>query len=973
MTLLIDIILGSPAWFKDVDSLDGSLSGHYQDYANGASYAVPECEITSDECIESNGHAVLARGVPPPLVFQVGTYPSTTTKISFTKDSIFIAIQPPSDLQYVGDIIDKVRIEWSTDKDFSHIFSEVIFGWQYQIKNLLMGKEYFVRVAGHNTAGYGLYSEIVPVKPMQSPDPPRRPILSLLPSSSYSAIEIGTSLHLEWEYPILSGQDLVGDGGDHIVSYMVEWSRVEWNKFSHGVWEIDILHANDDLSGSFRLLIESENLSGNMNGAHISANIPFNSTAASLKTTIENMPNIGEVDVVKYSAYNYTISFRNEVANYKNISIFENKIYNGNNENVMISSHNVVPSLVPKYSGYTNFVIEMSNFVSSKFLIPNLIPGQEYYVRIAAINSVGLGRKRETSPRFLAPPIQKPNKALSLIHSSGHPSLISKSSTSISVYIGPPNFNGGSEITQFLIEWDSQQTFDSKGDGSAVGKAYVDAIMASCSNCIKSFNISTNTFVYDGNESFTKQLVAQRIISVHFQDDEYSFQFKVEEANSSEIKVEPDHLRLESLTNMTASVVILGAKYDIVEIEADTRYYVRVACVNTFMGAGKYVSTNPASIIPLSPPKPPTKAILTVIDKTTLRVGLPETTSYHNSLVHSHVFELFRKSFKSSSSYSFFGSQETIEIDSTGLGIVGGSFAISLRNVTIKIPSLIELTSGESYIKTVEDLSPYISRGDNVIINGNQFDVSYSGEYSPSVIPLSRVYNGPSTVNVVISKVQKTYLIPFNASASELRNALEYLPHCGRIRASRQGSDSQGFKWKVTFLDNMGPQPEVLIDSHYLLGSNADEIKVTVLKRGMLPNDYREAVVRKELNLSHTFSNLTTGVNYYARIRSVNNFGISEPINAMPFSLSPGQVPDAPKAPYLFSTSATSVNVIYEEAAYGNGRTIQQYVIEIDTSPTFVNPNVLTEPVDHLIQRVSTNARSIPWNPSSFFTLSLGN
>jgi hypothetical protein len=61
---------------------------------------------------------------------------------------------------------------------------------------------------------------------MQSSDPPIEITLSTL-GSDYTAEDIGSKLLVEWSHPEATGTDnnLVGDGGDAVTEYLIEWSK----------------------------------------------------------------------------------------------------------------------------------------------------------------------------------------------------------------------------------------------------------------------------------------------------------------------------------------------------------------------------------------------------------------------------------------------------------------------------------------------------------------------------------------------------------------------------------------------------------------------------------------------------------------------------------------------------------------------------------------------------------------------------
>lgn len=106
---------------------------------------------------------------------------------------------------------------------------------------------------------------------MARPDLPYKPIrssvsLESIESSSQGLSEnavIGTSLYVSWQPSRIDSAngrpDLVGNGGDSISSYLVEWSRLSFDNYNPTIVEVSIKtsagigesSASGLLSGSF--------------------------------------------------------------------------------------------------------------------------------------------------------------------------------------------------------------------------------------------------------------------------------------------------------------------------------------------------------------------------------------------------------------------------------------------------------------------------------------------------------------------------------------------------------------------------------------------------------------------------------------------------------------------------------------------------------------------------------------------------
>ena len=116
------------------------------------------------------------------------------------------------------------------------------------LADLNTGDEVNIWVVSHNSAGYGIPSTSFQVKLMQSSDPPFESILSELSSTIHSSEEIGTSLMVEWNVPIIDTKnrhtDFFGNRGDDVASYLIELSKPPWENYTSSVWEVVIVSGN---------------------------------------------------------------------------------------------------------------------------------------------------------------------------------------------------------------------------------------------------------------------------------------------------------------------------------------------------------------------------------------------------------------------------------------------------------------------------------------------------------------------------------------------------------------------------------------------------------------------------------------------------------------------------------------------------------------------------------------------------------
>ncbi len=159
----------------------------------------------------------------------------------------------------------------------------------YSLSSLDLGKEYFARVAAHNTIGISPFSYVSSGTPSSQPGPPVDLRLS---------IESGTSLRANWFPP----QD---SGGSEVTSYLVEW----WKENEPGISEIQMITTAAD-RGEFEVQIVSLRSDANNLGGTYTLSFPgevettnpiaFDSPPVglgSVKEALEGLSSVGEVDV----------------------------------------------------------------------------------------------------------------------------------------------------------------------------------------------------------------------------------------------------------------------------------------------------------------------------------------------------------------------------------------------------------------------------------------------------------------------------------------------------------------------------------------------------------------------------------------------------------------------------------------------------------------------------------------------------
>ena len=873
-------------------------------------------------------------------------------------------------------------------------------------------------MSAHNSAGYGVKTNGKPAKPMTRSDPPFEPTLSVLSPDqlellhpgdglSDSAI-IGTSLLVSWQPPRVDANndrpDFVGDGGDAVSSYRVEWSRVLWTTYSPTVFEIKLQTSSGTggsealglLSGFFQITFDtSASLEAAVSGSYTSAAIPVDASGAMLKTILENIPNIGEVDVTSPEPLSWQIACLTEWGNVE-MALAENKVFDYDMMIGVVGISKIGNGIIPANSAYGFEIINDEKFVvdgTMHYIIKHLVPGMRVFVRISARNQVGFGPRRETAPAFLAPSLQRPDGPTSLYSEEMPPYLSIHSPTALKVHIGPSFYDGGSPLTSFLIEWDSSPTFGSSsiGDGSALGSAEVDATSLVCSSCVSNFDISTNSFTYSGNEVSAKLLIPQRKILCYFDDDNKPYLFTILSATASTIDVASKHLRVSSLWNMRGqdggaggNLELMGTTY-IIDIgttgngmSLQRPYYVRVSSINGEMGTGKSIETLPSRETPRGFPFPPSTVSVSVIDKHTLNVSWSSDANFNDPNILAFKIECFRESDAASShSLSFFGEQEVVEFSTSGLGIVGGTFQVYFGTLDASNSVFLgaaKTMNGLGYVETHTDLSPHLNRGESILIGTEQYSVHERDPFTSKRLPLTGIYSGADAETISVLARPKSMPIAYDATADELRNALERMPHINHVEVRRESNDAHdnGYVWIVTFMSNMGPQPAFSVDTSNLVGTNPLGFTLTRTVHGVPPDDYDITIIQDPTTTSFDVEHLLTGKLYYLRVSSITDIGVSLPKDSVPIAIAPGGVPGKISPPSIRPLNEANLLVSFEASAEANGAHVEEYIIDSSSHPNFSESTRIRVQPNHKYQRITTRAHSLPWEDYSTFTLSLG-
>ena len=264
-----------------------------------------------------------------------------------------------------GAPVDKYRVEWAMDDRFTKDYQTVVVannrtsvntidGSQEAVKgapyphssnleqwwNLTCangadcrGQRVYVRLSAHNSLGYSDVTETFEATPMTSADPPIAPSLEALDGNDHTVQDVGSQLLVRWAPPRNDSVDLYGDGGDRVTSYLVEYSKIPWSAYAPVVQRVRVRKPGENagsLDGTIRLSLNTTNDKRAVVKTFATSARIFvgNATAYDVKTILENMPNVGEVDVSipdigDASSVNYDITFVDVIGNMSMLEPFD--------------------------------------------------------------------------------------------------------------------------------------------------------------------------------------------------------------------------------------------------------------------------------------------------------------------------------------------------------------------------------------------------------------------------------------------------------------------------------------------------------------------------------------------------------------------------------------------------------------------------------------------------------------------------
>jgi hypothetical protein len=233
--------------------------------------------------------------------------------------------------------------------------------------------------------------------------------------------------------------DLVGDGGDGVLSYLVEWAVRPFASITPTVQQVNVTTTSNSSSTAFSLLLLAPGAVSATNTS-TSAFISVSASATELQRTLENMPNVAEVKVSK-SVYgtvaSYLITFV-EALNVPTFAAGPTSTDFASTSSLSITTVQQASFIGSSYAFAR--VAAAPGTYAQNYLIRDLIPGFTYYARVSAGNSLGYGSRRLTAPAQLAVPVTQPTLPTQSDGPWASPRVHATGPSSALIQIGPPEF-----------------------------------------------------------------------------------------------------------------------------------------------------------------------------------------------------------------------------------------------------------------------------------------------------------------------------------------------------------------------------------------------------------------------------------------------------------------------------------------------------------------------------------------------------
>jgi len=635
---------------------------------------------------------------------------------------------------------------------------------------------------------------------------------------------------------------------------------------------------------------------------------PYSSTVRSVPKAIPSSPTKVSVNVVSGSQIEVFFSPPDGLENITDIT-----------------SYTVQWSTSEDFSTYTSATVSGSDITGTppySYLIESLTISELYYIRVAARNSVPVQKVNPNgnppdntnwSGTYSATPAKQVPGAPNSVEVNG------MGSTSLQLIISPPNRNGGSSITEYLIEWDSSASFKSSNYG------YLNVSVsdfATLDSDYLVYKLSPSSPSLTSGVPYYVRVAAVNAIGT---SKKTSSPFPVAPSAAPDT---PSSIVVSSLSESTQPITEVSVTWDIptsdngapiqgyliewwaAELSRPEVQLIRLTCDTQF-----YLKFSPQPGVAYSTASMNLTEMADDVRDNLINLGYMNKKPYEHHFVIGNV-EVTRS--KIASGYEWFV-----------------TFLDEDLNPGNQVELYPKVTSGSSSCIDVTEVQSGIRVGGNS-------EVQIINMTSPE---------GWFRLSMTNSSVYTIYL-PAEVSADEMETALELLDTVNQISVSLVNSSSI-FCYYVTFLSNIGNVPSLIIDASSLTsgsviiydGDNAlassTYSKSSYSVIGEAPVSYSSAFVSTNV-LAYTIEGLTPGVSYAVRVSAKNQHGYGpRSYSSTTKSITPPQQIPQPPTSVLVDVdtgSSDTLAVTWQAPLSDGGSDITKYRVELDLSDEFTSP-----------------------------------
>jgi len=537
--------------------------------------------------------------------------------------------------------------------------------------------------------------------------------------------------------------------------------------------------------------------------------LPYTTTAAAMKTALEQLSTIGTVDVTRSDetenrGYVWSVTFQTEMGNIASM-VTDSKALTGTDAKAVVTQvrKGVAPPFNSTLGGTHPLNYDrMTDLSSLRYYIvyhqrddyiEQLRQGVPYYVRVSAINSVGEGAYAVSTPRSTLPISLPPTQPTDV-------NLVVIDGYSLNVTWHPPIHDGGKSIDKYKIEWDN---------ADIIAEVQSVTITSPVTKEVQIVNTNATT-IYEEQVIYTSSVGTGNFVNeiqtikcnANGGSIKLTFNGKQTDAISWDATDDEIATALQSLSTIaTVTVTIANSQTTLCASSAPALVSVNFTAVPGYAGDVPLMTVNvdalqgnkAVSIVEATPGEADIGGSFSVSFR-----GLSETINYNES-------------------------QATMANKLSG--IIGQTVAVTRSSALHGKYAWTITFNHDDLGGNIEDI---LVSNSGLTGNGAGVDICVDGSSAGTCSSHTSVKGNEIGGTFTLSLLGHTSApIPYNAEQTTMKSALESMDIIGTVDVVRSGPTPQrGYDWTITFTSMPGSFPigsenvdTVGVDSTMLTGS----------------------------------------------------------------------------------------------------------------------------------------------------------